>query len=85
MVMGRRTPTALIPDPGPSEDQFDRWLGHFLLANDGGPAATVSAELKDTKGLTAKWAVIDKLGLREGAVRHMEHCREIHVRNKAAK
>ena len=45
---------------GPSEEQLDRWLGRFLLANDGDFAATVSAELRLAKGLTEKWRVIDR-------------------------
>ena len=47
------------------------------MANDGGTAATVHAEVASAKGLAAKWAVIDKWGLRQAAERHMDSWQRI--------
>lgn len=66
---------------GPSEEQLDRWLEKFLLANDSDFAATVSAELRSAKGLTAKWRVIDRWGLREPAQAHMDYRLRVRQQN----
>ena len=66
---------------GPTEEHLERWLGRFLLANDGDLAATISAELRSAKGLTAKWRVIDRWGLREQAQSHMDYCLRVREQN----
>jgi hypothetical protein len=57
---------------GPTDEQVDRWLRRFLMNSEpGSEAALISAALRAAEGLEAKWAVIDRMGLRDAAERYL--------------
>jgi hypothetical protein len=70
--VGRRIDKPPTAVSGPTDSQVDRWLGQFLMASEpGSEAALISAAIRAADGLEAKWAVIDRMGLRDAAERFL--------------
>ena len=70
--MGRRIDKPPTTDSGPTDEQLERWLGRFLMNSEpGSDAALISAAIRAADGLEAKWAVIDRMGLRDAAERYL--------------
>lgn len=82
--MGRRLPQEPAGRMGEAEarEMEAYWLGLFLWASEAGTrAAAISAEVRDARGLKARWAVIERHGLVESAERHLHHMRNIRDRS----
>ena len=70
--MGRRIDKPPTTAPEPTDAQVERWLGWFLMNSEpGSEAALTSAAIRAADGLEAKWAVVDRMGLRDAALRFL--------------
>jgi hypothetical protein len=70
------------PEPPIDREREFRDLGRFLVAHEpGGPAAEYAEQIRAAQTLAGRWAVIDELGLREAAERHLAMVQRIRERN----